>query len=173
MIQLHATREYETKEQRDKRIKAIFDSFDRDKNGTIELNEFIQGLSIFFNFENLPSAETYKRFFTTIFNMCDKGGFFKRKNSKLDIDEFTRIANAMPLQFQTDIKVNLAKMMFNIIDENSSGKISKKEVAKFLKCSDFPDIFVKEYIKDLDENGDGEIDFKEFYEWFRTVDIYY
>ena len=170
MNQLHATREYETKEQRKQRIHITFQSFDTDKNGTIELNEFVQGLSLLFNIENLPSGQTYKKFFTTIFNMCDKGGMFKRKDHKLDLEEFERIADAMPLQISPDIKVNLAHMMFNIVDKDASGAISKKEMGKFLKYSDLSQVAINEFMNELDKNGDGEIDFDEFFAWFRRLD---
>ena len=171
MNKINATREYETKEQRKQRIKIVFDSFDTDKNGTIELNEFIQGLSTYFNIQNLPTAETYKKFFTTMFNMCDKGGLFRRKNGKLELDEFERIADAMPLKFSRNVKVNLAHMMFNIIDKDRSGKISKRELSRFLKHCDFLKVVKNIFINDLDENGDGKIDFDEFFAWFVKFDI--
>ena len=110
MNQLNDTREYETKEQRRKRIKATFESFDADGNGTIELDELVDGLSSFFNIENLNSREIYRKFFKTIFNMCDKSGWFKRKDQKLDLGEFERIANAIPIHLKQD---TYHKLMYN------------------------------------------------------------
>ena len=159
-------RKHESKDQRKQRIKVTFESFDTDHSGTIDLREFIQGLSSYFNIQDLPSTETYVKFFTTMFKMCDKGGVFRRKDGKLELDEFERIADAMPLKFSPDVKVNLAKMLFNVIDKDHSGKVSKKELAGFLKYCDFAKSEINTFLKDLDENGDGEIDFNEFFAWF-------
>ena len=160
-------RKHESKDQRKQRIKVTFESFDTDHSGTIDLREFIQGLSSYFNIQDLPSTETYVKFFTTMFKMCDKGGVFRRKDGKLELDEFERIADAMPLKFSRNVKVNLAHMMFNIIDKDRSGKISKRELSRFLKHCDFLKVVKNIFINDLDENGDGKIDFDEFYAWFR------
>ena len=169
MNQLNATREFETKEQRRLRIKAVFDSFDINKDGTIDFEEFTDGIGSLFDIQNLESAEVYKKFFKTIFNMCDKSGWFKRKDQKLDLGEFTKIADAIPIYMTKDIKTNLARMMFNFIDDDESGKITKKEVAEFLKYSDFSKVTINEFIADLDKNGDGEIDFVEFFLWFKKL----
>lgn len=164
------SRGYETKEERKRRIKETFEKFDEDKSGTIEVNELVNGLSSLFNVDTLPAPETYKKFFVTIFNICDKGGMFRRKDQKLELDEFERIADAMPLQISRNVKSDMAKMLFNIIDKDKSGSISKKEVAKFLKYSDFAQKSVEQFIADLDKNGDGEIDFVEFLLWFEKLE---
>ena len=145
MNQLNAAREYETAEQRKLRIKRVFDSFDTDKNGTIDRNEFINGLSMLFQIENLDTADTYKTFFNTIFNMCDKAGWFWRKDGVLDQKEFIKIADAIPLILTHDIKTNLGTMLFNIIDDDRSGQIERKEMANFLKYSDFSKTVLAEH----------------------------
>ena len=171
MNQLGATREYETKEQMKKRIKTIFDSFDTDHNGSIDKEEFVKGLSSLFNIENLDSAERYKKFFLTIFKMCDtRGWFIFWGDGTLDLGEFERVANAMPLQLTHDIKTNIGTMMFNIIDGDRSGFVDKKEMISFLKNSEFSQIKVGEFIRELDQNSDGKISREEFLYWFKNLD---
>lgn len=165
--------DYETPEERKKRIDAVFDSFDSDHNGTIDKNEFINGMSVFCNMHNLRSRETYMKFFETIFNMCDSTTFlwfFTIKDGVISREEFTRIANAMPNPMSKDIIENIGKMMFNIIDKDHSGAIDKKEMKEFLKYSPFTKQKLGEFMLSLDDNGDGQIQLDEFMKWFRQLD---
>ena len=45
-------------------------------------------------------------------------------------------------------------------------QFSKRECIICLKCCDFAKSEINTFLKDLDENGDGEIDFNEFFAWF-------
>ena len=153
------------------RIKIIFESFDTDHNGSIDKEEFIRGLSSLFHIENLPSAERYKRFFSTIFKMCDTGGWFIFwSDGKLDLDEFERVVNAMPLPLTHDIKTNIGTMMFNIIDIDRSGFIERSEMIDFLENSEFSNVNVDDFIRELDQNSDGKISLEEFLYWFKKLD---
>ena len=51
---------------------------------------------------------------------------------------------------------------FQMLDRDSSGKISKDEIKKALKLDDVDDVTLEKYIKQYDLNGDGEIDYNEF-----------
>ena len=165
------SRQFETKEERKQRIQSAFQQFDKNKNGTIEIDEIVQSLTALFKIENHPALETYQKFFRIIFKMCDKGNFFKRKDGVLNLQEFERIADAMPDIISRDVKTDIAKMIFNIIDANKSKRISKKETARFLKYSDLSEKSMNEFIAGLDKNGDGEIDFVEFLVWFEKFEF--
>ena len=57
---------------------------------------------------------------------------------------------------------------FNIFDKDGSGKIDKDEILQLLQGDDIQNLVPKEelvkYISEVDQNGDGEIDFEEFQE---------
>ena len=55
---------------------------------------------------------------------------------------------------------------FRMFDTDNSDKIDKQELKQLLAGEDFKDLHtekqLKEAISEVDENGDGEIDFNEF-----------
>ena len=58
---------YETKEERKQRIQAVFESFDKDGNGTIEEDEFLAGMQTYFHITGDDNVESYNKFFKIIF----------------------------------------------------------------------------------------------------------
>jgi len=62
---------------------------------------------------------------------------------------------------------NVCFAAFNIFDINGDGKVSRKELSKGSILGDLSKAEVDELVRDLDENGDGEIDFKEFIDMMR------
>lgn len=62
---------------------------------------------------------------------------------------------------------------FQMFDTDNSGKIDASEVKTLLEGEDFKDQISKEQlnriIKEVDANGDGEIDFEEFLSMMRLV----
>ena len=102
--------------------------------------------------------------------MCDTGGWFIFwSDGKLDLDEFERVVNAMPLPLTHDIKTNIGTMMFNIIDKDHSGHITKSEIKQFLKNCDFITETPDQLMQKLDFNRDNRISFNEFESWFKNV----
>jgi calcium-dependent protein kinase len=55
---------------------------------------------------------------------------------------------------------------FNLFDKDGNGSISREELRDFFQNSGIPadDPMWKTLIQEVDENGDGEISFKEFKE---------
>ena len=60
---------------------------------------------------------------------------------------------------------------FQMLDRDSSGKISKDEIKKALKLDDLDDVTLEKYIKEYDLNGDGEIDYNEFLNMMGKIKI--
>ena len=58
------------------------------------------------------------------------------------------------------------KAAFNMFDKDGSGKIDNEEVTQLLQGDELKSLASKEAIaaalKEIDGNGDGEIDFEEF-----------
>jgi len=55
---------------------------------------------------------------------------------------------------------------FNMFDKDGSGKIDKEEILQLLYGDEMSNLVPKEdlakYVAEVDQNGDGEIDFEEF-----------
>lgn len=60
-----------------------------------------------------------------------------------------------------------------MFDTDGSGKIDKDEIGKLLSGEEFKDVYTKdqleEAIREVDENGDGEIDFEEFMQMMKGI----
>ena len=57
-------------------------------------------------------------------------------------------------------------MAFDFFDKDKSGKLSHDEIKEAI-CKDFDakdNEIIKDILKEIDTNGDGQIDFKEFKE---------
>ena len=70
---------------------------------------------------------------------------------------------AATMEAQTYMKENYLRTAFNMFDQDGSGKIDASELNTLLSGEDFKDIYTPEQlaeaIAEVDENGDGEIDF--------------
>jgi len=83
-------------------------------------------------------------------------------SGSIDYTEFI----AATLDAQTYMRNDYLKTAFDMFDADKSGKIDKNELIQLLQGEDVQnhisaDLLIK-YIEEVDENGDGEIDFEEF-----------
>jgi len=62
-----------------------------------------------------------------------------------------------------------------MFDKDNSGKIDSSEIGELLSGEEFRDVYSSEQleaaIKEVDENGDGEIDFEEFMAMMKGIAI--
>ena len=153
--------------------KDIRRNFDANKNGSIDAYEFGRGIK---DLLKVPHQESvFDMMITTIFNILDKSG----KDHCLSSKEFSKFIDAMPHDFVIDrpvadkethfnrVRLNLLKLLFNVIDGNGSGKINQSEIKPFLASFGITrrkDI--KAFMKSVDADGDGKINFEEFINWF-------
>lgn len=162
----------ESKEQKRQRILKIFNEFDEDGSGTIDDEEFVKGMSNYFNISSLGNKDQYNQIFLIIFKMCDKAKFFKRNDGVLDFNEFERIVDAFPpAQTNASPNVLIGTTLFNIVDGNRSGRISRREMSAFLKYFKFKKEDIKKFMKALDTDRSGKIELDEFLEWFKSYDV--
>lgn len=67
---------------------------------------------------------------------------------------------------QVFMRDDYLKTAFDMFDKDGSGKIDKDELMQLLQGQDMENMVPKDqllaYVKEVDENGDGEIDFDEF-----------
>ncbi len=61
-----------------------------------------------------------------------------------------------------------------MFDKDGSGKIDSSEIASLLSGDEFRDVYTKKQleqaIREVDGNGDGEIDFEEFVTMMKAIE---
>lgn len=112
-----------------------------------------------------------------ITNGLEKGGLGISKDElrkvleQIDVDgsgsiDYTEFL-AATLDTKQYLQEDVCWAAFQVFDRDGSGKIDKQELADVLNNGDLESMFgkkmVEEILKDADTDGDGEIDFKEFY----------
>ena len=129
-------------------IKQIFSSMDKDKKGTITLQELKNGLEQSLTPDDHINIEE-------LFASIDTD-----HSGRIDYTEFIAATMDQKLYLK-DEKLHEA---FNAFDPNSTGKISIKDIKKFLNLQDNSenDTIIQQWIKENDVNGDGVVDFNEF-----------
>jgi calcium-dependent protein kinase len=125
-------------------LKQVFQQFDKNGDGLITIEELYNALSKFKTKEEIKE----------IMDSCDI-------NSKGNIDYTEFIAATMDESIYLQKDKLLAA--FNLFDKDKSGKISTSELKEILgKDTDFSEQVWSDMIKQVDKNGDGEIDYDEF-----------
>jgi len=83
------------------------------------------------------------------------------KSGKVDYTEFLGAS----LDTKTYLQEDICWGAFRVFDKNGDGKISKDELAEVLKDADVRDVVggdLEQMMAEIDQNNDGEVDFKEF-----------
>ena len=130
-------------------LKKSFEAFDKHKDGQISFDELKQGLL------QLKSVKLNENEIADLFKMIDAD-----QNGKIDYTEFL----AATLQKQNYLKKERLYEAFCNFDKDNNGHITKEELLKVLKAEKGQEEEVEKYIKAVDKNGDGKIDYKEFLE---------
>lgn len=135
-------------------LKEIFEELDRNGDGNINFEELQQGLG---QRENAASLLEVLRAAD-----IDNSG-------TINYTEFL----AATMSTQTFLREDYLKTAFQMFDQDNSGKIDTKELHTLLAGEEFKDVYtdqqLEKAIKEVDENGDGEIDFQEFLLMMRGV----
>ena len=130
-------------------LKLSFEAFDKCKDGQISFDELKQGLL------QLKSNKLNENEAKELFEMIDAD-----KNGKIDYTEFL----ASTIQKKNYLKNERLFETFCMFDKDNSGTITKEEIIDALKAEKSQEKEIEQYIKAVDKNGDGKIDYKEFLE---------
>lgn len=93
------------------------------------------------------------------------------KNGAINYSEF--IAATMNDLISKD--ANRIQAAFNFFDKNNDGIIDKDDLKQIFETNvdlSFDDKVIEEVVKEWDYNGDGKIDYKEFYRWMSMKEVY-
>ena len=128
------------------RLKLIFDAIDDDKDGEIELEEFVLNLGSKFDLD-VKISEMEK-----IMKQVDLD-----YDGKVQFSEFLIAAcNKRALFTQASIL-----KCFNYIDFDQDGELTRKDLAEFLGC-ELDDYYIGNMIEDADDDCAGKLTFKNF-----------
>ena len=128
-------------------LKKSFEAFDKCKDGQITFEELRQGLLQVKN--NKYNENEVKELFKAI---------DVDQNGKIDYTEFL----AATIQKSNYNKNERLYEAFTAYDKDNNGQITKEELLKVLNADKSQEKEIEKYIKAVDKNGDGKIDYKEF-----------
>jgi len=144
-----------TSKDEKKDLEKIFRSMDKDGNGTLDRQEVLKGYE-----EHFGVAITEEEV-DAMFKSVDLDG-----NNCIDYSEFV-----MATMNEKDLISNdKLKAAFKLFDTDGSGTISPDEIRKVLGISS-SDVYLSKLIAEIDENGDGEIQFDEFCNMMRRLTV--
>ena len=127
-------------------FQECFKRFDKNKNGQISIKDCEQVLTSIF-------GELPKRTIQMMVKYADLNG-----DGQINYGEFTDI-------MKQKIRRNNFLKEFHLLDTNGDGKISANEVKTVIKKVgkvEKTDAEIHKIIKDVDDNGDGYLDYNEF-----------
>jgi len=139
-------------------LKDIFLAIDVNGDGTLSFDEIEEGLKQL----KIPNSEDLLQ----VLKEADTDG-----SGFVDYTEFI----AATLDSQVYLKEEYLKAAFNMFDKDGSGKIDNDEVLQLLQGDELKSLASKQAIsqalKEIDGNGDGEIDFEEFKEMMKKCQV--
>ncbi|KAJ1659189.1 hypothetical protein IWQ61_001690 [Dispira simplex] len=140
-------------------LKASFALFDKDGDNAITVNELGQVLN------ELSQTLTEKEL-KEIVALADTDG-----NGQLDFKEFEALLKKDTPAVAKLVKEVEVRLAFNAIDTDKSGAISRDELREALKLMNKPcgEEQLDKLIKEVDANGDGQIDLHEFCQLYHKL----
>jgi calcium-dependent protein kinase len=130
-------------------LKKAFEAFDNCKDGQITFDELRKGLL------QLKTHKLNENDIIQLFKSIDVD-----QNGKIDYTVFL----AATIQRVNYLKNERLYEAFCMFDKDKSGNITKDELLRALKAEKSQEKEIEKYIKAVDKNGDGKIDYKEFLE---------
>ena len=131
-----------------KKFENLFIALDKDDNGTLSKEEFLEGIKKFG--DNKLSQEVKNK----IFNKVDTN-----ENKKIDYTEF------ISSLIGKDIYLNKDKLkeVFDVLDRNKKGSIEKKDVKNILNLEESCINKYENLLEKIGKGKDDEINFDEFF----------
>ena len=144
-----------TSKDEKKDLEKIFRSMDKDGNGTLDREEVLKG------YEEHFGVQITEEQVDAMFKAVDLDG-----NNCIDYTEFV-----MATMNEKDLISNeKLKAAFRLFDKDGSGTISPEEIRKVLGINS-SDKHLAELVAEIDENGDGEIQFEEFCKMMKRLAV--
>ena len=139
----------------------LFNKFDEDGNGKIDLEEFYKGLC------KISEKKLNKKEITEIFYNIDTD-----KNNYIEQEEFAQAA----VDKKIFLSEKMLKFAFNFFDDDKNGLITTEEIGMIFKNNNNnknndknTSNEIKNIIKMIDKNDDGKISFEEFSQFMKSL----
>ena len=158
-----------TQEEIKKESHIYFTQFDKDCNGSISFDEFIQ--FFYWKFKIERYSEAINNMINDIFTLVDGQGLLNKKDEKLNEDEFYRMYKFLPIEIN-DPKIDIFNVIYNMADTDGDGVVSRKEMVQFLKkiLEVYNKKEVERMIERLDTNNDNILQQEEFIQIYNEDD---
>ena len=157
-------------EKQKKTIETLTAQFYQKGQKELDKDEFIGKLKDLFKLNDKPDLNKYMPLLETMFLLTDKDSFFHKKNSKIEKKEFKILVKAFPLDYENSIDDNpkrlILKIIFNMIDENHNGTLSRSEMAVLGECLKMEKSQLDQMFSLLGNEGNCELSEREFFSWF-------
>lgn len=127
-----------------KHVRKLFEKFDKNGDGKLSMQEIMEGIQEY--------SGTIKMNAEEIMSNCDLD-----RNGFVDYTEFLTAVSSKSIE----VNKQKLKAAFDAIDADGNGKITKAELRQALVGMS-TEKNVNEILEQIDQNGDGEIDFEEF-----------
>ncbi|KAL4500065.1 hypothetical protein ABPG73_011173 [Tetrahymena malaccensis] len=138
-----------SKEEKNELLK-VFQSLDTNNDGKLQRDELIQGYKKIFNHPN-PQEEVDK-----ILTVVDKN-----QSGEIDYSEWV----AATINRENLLSKQRLELAFKMFDQDGSGTVTKDELKQmFQGMGNVDDKVWKQLLNEVDDNGDGQISYKEFKE---------
>jgi len=137
-------------------LKTVFASLDKNGDGSLTITELAAGLET----SGLMGSVDLKE----IMNTVDVDG-----SGRIDYTEFVAAA----MDKQQYLREEAVWAAFRVFDKNGDGTITQSELKQVLESKNLDTVAtrkqIQELLKEVDQNGDGQIDFAEFLEMMRRA----
>ena len=140
-----------------KDLRNIFRKLDKDNDGTLSFDEIKEGFLKYYG-ERIGEKE-----WQDIIQKLDQDG-----SNEIEYEEFIRCT----INLEDILTEKNLKMAFNAYDTDGSGYLDIKEIKNALGLLENDNVsseLLKNILKSIDENGDGEISFEEFKDLMKKV----
>ena len=150
-------------------LRQLFNHFDRDRNGELTLNEVRQMLMALGRVD--PSLRINDQVASEWLNLVDKDN-----SQSVSYDEFLNTISKYLVRNDAN-RENLRKQFYSF-DVKLNGKLDRREFQNFMKAVygymndsrfEYKDSVADVFFNDLDDDGNGEISFDEFYLYINGV----
>jgi calcium-dependent protein kinase len=142
-----------------KEVSKVFTKFDEDCDGKLTRQEMIKGISNALNINKKEATEMISE----IFNIIDNDN-----NGSIEFEEFIRAG----LDKEIFCDEEILRFAFDYFDKDGSGQINIDELRQIFCVgpnSQLAEATLLACIADIDQNGNGEIDFDEFAEMMARI----
>lgn len=144
---------FDLKDEKKKLLK-LFKEMDTDHDGQLDRDEILAA------FNSINSRRNIGLNVEEIFRQIDVN-----KTNKVDFTEFLLAT----VNYKQDISEKELRQIFNSIDRDKSGFLSKEEVGQFFSLSDpTQEPLLRQLMEEADSNHDGRITFEEFVGMMKT-----